>query len=182
MQSGDVAIYPGHGISVVMAVEDDVTYSSGEQPTRFLVLKILDGSMTIRVNANGAAYKTLRPLASEKEALQAIEIFTQPRTKFDVSTWNRRFREYTNKVRSGKLLDLALVYRELSIIQITKNFSFGERKVYEQVQSMLCQELSCALNIDEKDMIEKVQDYFKNLTPEGPKRPSGEQGEISDDE
>lgn len=171
MQIGDVIIYPGHGISVVM---DETVDSSFAQetglPLNLWAIKILDGSMIVRVNKTTSFTKGIRPLASREDANKVFDIFALPKSRMDVSTWNRRFRDYTNKVRSGGLIEMATVYRELSVIRITKDLSFGERKVFEQVELMIAQELSCILDVDESEVLTKMRSYFVGLDLAKPRK------------
>ena len=77
-------------------------------------------------------------------------------------TWNRRYREYMDKLKTGSLYDVAEVYRDLSLLKNTKDLSFGERKLYDTAQVLLVKEISTAKNVSE----ETVQSELKALFPE----------------
>jgi len=78
----------------------------------------------------------------------------------DNQTWNRRYREYMDKIKTGSIYDVAEVFRDLFQLKLEKDLSFGERKLLDTAQSLLVQELSTAKSIDEKDMILELENLF----------------------
>jgi len=75
-------------------------------------------------------------------------------------TWNRRYREYMDKIKTGSLYDVAEVFRDLSLLKLNKDLSFGERKLYDTAQLLLVKELSTAKNTDEKTVISEIESFF----------------------
>jgi K(+)-stimulated pyrophosphate-energized sodium pump len=78
----------------------------------------------------------------------------------DNQTWNRRYREYMDKIKTGSLFDVAEVFRDLFILKITKDLSFGERKLYDTAQVLLVKELSTAKKVDEKTVLKEIESLF----------------------
>jgi len=78
----------------------------------------------------------------------------------ETQTWNRRYREYMDKLKTGSLYDVAEVYRDLSILKLTKDLSFGERKLYDTAQTLLVMELSTASDTDEKTIMSEMEILF----------------------
>jgi CarD family transcriptional regulator len=77
-------------------------------------------------------------------------------------TWNRRYREYMEKIKTGSLFEVAEVFRDLSLLKLTKDLSFGERKLYDTAQNLLVKELSTARNTSEKTIIKEIGALFKS--------------------
>jgi CarD family transcriptional regulator len=75
-------------------------------------------------------------------------------------TWNRRYREYMDKIKTGSLFDVAEVFRDLSLLKLNKDLSFGERKLYDTAQLLLVKELSTAKDTDEKTIISEIESFF----------------------
>ena len=75
-------------------------------------------------------------------------------------TWNRRYREYMDKIKTGSLFDVAEVYRDLALLKLTKDLSFGERKLYDTAQILLVKELSTAKNTSEETIISEIESLF----------------------
>ena len=78
----------------------------------------------------------------------------------DATTWNRRFREYMEKIKSGDILKLAAVMRDLSRLKIDKDLSFGERKMLDTVSDLLVTELSLAKKCTEEDINADLKKIF----------------------
>ena len=64
--------------------------------------------------------------------------------RVDNQTWNRRYREYTQKIQTGSLYEMAEVFRDLSVLSEGKELSFGERRMLEKVEELLVSEISVA--------------------------------------
>ncbi|MEA3435133.1 MAG: hypothetical protein U9R43_01615, partial [Thermodesulfobacteriota bacterium] len=86
----------------------------------------------------------------------------------DNQTWNRRYRDYMDKIKTGSLYDVAEVYRDLSILKFTKDLSFGERKLFDTATILLVKELSTAKNTDEEAIMSEIQSFFIPPEPEEP--------------
>jgi CarD family transcriptional regulator len=85
---------------------------------------------------------------------------TKKETLNDNQTWNRRYREYMDKIKTGSLYDVAEVFRDLSLLKLTKDLSFGERKLYDTAQVLLVKELSTARKTDEETIISEIESFF----------------------
>jgi CarD family transcriptional regulator len=80
----------------------------------------------------------------------------------DNQTWNRRYREYMEKIKTGSLFEVAEVFRDLSLLKLNKDLSFGERKLYDTAQNLLVKELSTAKNKNEKAIVKEIAALFKS--------------------
>ena len=83
----------------------------------------------------------------------------------DNQTWNRRYREYMDKIKSGSVYEIAEVLRDLSLLKFEKELSFGERKMLDTAKSLLVKELSLAQKIKEEDVEEELKELFELGTP-----------------
>lgn len=154
---GDKAVYPAHGVGVIEAIEKKVI--SGTEQT-FYIMRILQNGMTILIPKENVENVGLRQVISEKEVKKIYEILGQkdlPRDNHQ--TWNRRYREYTEKLRTGSVYDIAEVLRGLFRLKRKKELSFGEKKILDTAQNLLVKEISVARNMRE----EHVQTELINL-------------------
>ena len=78
----------------------------------------------------------------------------------DNQTWNRRYREYMDKIKTGSLYDVAEVFRDLFLLKLNKDLSFGERKLYDTAQILLVRELSTAKKTDEDSILSEIESLF----------------------
>jgi CarD family transcriptional regulator len=157
-QAGDLAVYPAHGVGRIEAIESRVV--NGEKHD-FYIMKVLESSMVIMIPTGNANSVGLRDVIDEHEIPKVYEIM---KNKQDLSnenqTWNRRYREYMDKIKTGSLFDVAAVFRDLSLLKLNKDLSFGERKLYDTAQLLLVKELSTAKNTDEKTIISEIESFF----------------------
>ena len=155
---GDLAVYPAHGVGRINAIETKLV--NGETHD-FYMMKILENDMTIMIPTWNVEQVGLRDIIDEKEVFKVYEVMKQRRNSpAETQTWNRRYREYMDKIKTGSLYDVAEVFRDLSLLKLTKDLSFGERKLYDTAQILLVMELSTARNTDEKTIISEIELLF----------------------
>ena len=157
-EAGDLAVYPAHGVGRIEAIESRVI--NGEKHD-FYIMKVLESSMVIMIPTWNVESVGLRDVIHEEDIPKVYEIMKQ---KQEISnenqTWNRRYREYMDKIKTGSLYDVAEVFRDLSLLKLTKDLSFGERKLFDTAQLLLVKELSTARNTDEDDIISEIESFF----------------------
>jgi CarD family transcriptional regulator len=156
---GDKAVYPAHGVGEVKAVE--IREISGNKQT-FYILRILDNGMTIMVPTNNIKAVGLREIIDEDQVDEVYEILRERDITVDNQTWNRRYREYMDKIKSGSVYEIAEVLRDLSMLKFEKELSFGERKMLDTARSLLVKELAIAQELGEEDVLKEIQKIFKS--------------------
>jgi CarD family transcriptional regulator, regulator of rRNA transcription len=156
---GDKAVYPAHGVGEVKAIE--TREISGNKQT-FYILRILDNGMTIMVPTQNVKSVGLREIIGEDQVEEVYEILQERDITVDNQTWNRRYREYMDKIKSGSVYEIAEVLRDLSLLKFEKELSFGERKMLDTARSLLVKELSIAQGITEEDTLKEIQKIFKS--------------------
>ena len=78
----------------------------------------------------------------------------------DKQTWNKRYREYLEKIKTGSVFEIASVLRDLFILKSDKNLSFGERKMMDTAKNLLVKEISVATNSQESKVEKDLQMIF----------------------
>ncbi len=161
-QVGDLAVYPAHGVGEIQAIESRVV--NGEKHD-FYILKVLENGMVIMIPTDNVDSVGLRDIIDRKEIPKVYDVMRSRNEGLpDNQTWNRRYREYMDKIKTGSLYDVAEVFRDLSLLKMTKDLSFGERKLYDTAQILLVRELSTAKNADEKTIIAEIEALFVSET------------------
>ncbi|MDP3040930.1 MAG: CarD family transcriptional regulator [Deltaproteobacteria bacterium] len=143
---GDKAVYPAHGVGIIEDIKCKVI--SGNKRT-FYVLRILEKEMTIMIPTDNAESVGLRGIIDKKEVSKVFRILSERNGKVDCQTWNRRYREYMEKIKSGSVFEVAEVLRDLVHLKNDKALSFGERQMLDLAQNLLVKELSIAKNMAE---------------------------------
>ena len=156
---GDLAVYPAHGVGRIESIETKVV--NGEEHD-FYIMKVIENAMVIMIPTWNVESVGLRDVIQKKEIPKIFDVMrSRQEQPMDNQTWNRRYREYMEKIKTGSLFEVAEVYRDLSLLKLTKDLSFGERKLYDTAQNLLVKELSTARNKSEKAIIDEIEALFK---------------------
>jgi len=157
-QVGDLAVYPAHGVGRIEAVESRVI--NGEKHD-FYIMKVLENSMVIMIPVRNVEAVGLRDVIRKEEIPKLYAVMQKDReAPGDTQTWNRRYREYMEKIKTGSLYDVAEVFRDLYLLRLAKDLSFGERKLFDTATALLLRELSTAKNADEATIMSEIESLF----------------------
>ncbi|MGE4233787.1 MAG: CarD family transcriptional regulator [Bacteriovoracia bacterium] len=157
---GDNAVYPAHGVTIIKRIDERM---EGGKKKSFYVLQVIENGMMIMVPTDNTQSVGLRPIVGKKEITNVYKILKQKDVKVDNTTWNRRYREYTEKIRTGSVYEIAEVLRNLYILKHNKSLSFGERKMLDTAKQLLVKELSLAKNKDEQSIEAELNSIFEIL-------------------
>lgn len=162
----DKVVYPGHGVAVIdQIVEKHVT----GRVISFMKLVFLFKDMTILVPTyNVEAIGLRKPSDQEMIDLVMEELKKKPERRlesidFTPSGWNRRNKDYQAKIQSGKLLDIAKIYRDLMYVAQQKDLSFGERTLLQTTEELIVQELQIVKNSERELVIQELRTPFKQF-------------------
>jgi CarD family transcriptional regulator len=154
---GDKAVYPVHGVAEVVALEQrDVAGS--RMPV--YILKIIDTGLKIMVPTTNAGTVGLRDVISSKQVKEVLAILRSRDIPRDTQTWNRRYREYMEKIKTGSVFEIAEVLRDLSVLRVTKELSFGERKMLDTARGLIVKELAIARGVSEDKIVGEIDAIF----------------------
>lgn len=154
---GDHAVYPGYGVGKVVAVETKEIMGS---KLEFYSVQILETGLKIMVPKAGMNQVGLRPIISQVDAQKVISILKVKDVKIDKQTWNRRSREYKEKINTGSVFEIAEVLRDLFLLKVDKELSFGERKMLDNARGLLMKELTLAVDKETLTAEEEVRQVF----------------------
>lgn len=151
---GDMAVYPTQGVGVIEKIES--REFSGTQ-NDFYILRIVDSDMTIMVPVNNVDQVGMRTLIAKDKVASIYEVLGErAECAGAFPSWSRRQREYNEKIKSGDLMEVAQVLRELYKIKEDKELSYGEKKVLEQARKLLVTEIAMAEGKAEEKIAEEV--------------------------
>lgn len=154
---GDLAVYPAHGVGCIEAIESK---EINGDTMNFYMMKIVENGMVIMIPTSNVESVGLREVIPEAEVPEVYKVMKEKANGSDNQTWNRRYREYMDKIKTGSIYDVAEVFRDLFQLKLEKDLSFGERKLLDTAQNLLVQELSTAKDIDEKAMMQEIEGLF----------------------
>lgn len=154
---GDKVVYPGHGVAEITGVE---AREISDTKLEFYVLRVLENNMKVMVPKHNAKSVGLRMLVDEAEVERVYGVLAHRGGKISTATWNRRYREYMEKIKTGSLVEIASVLRDLCILRSDKELSFGERKMLDTARSLLVQELALAKGQEEDVVANELDAMF----------------------
>jgi len=88
------------------------------------------------------------------------KILKDKKVQVDQQTWNRRYREYTERIKTGSVLEIAKVLRDLFVLKGDKELSFGERKMLDTARNLLVKELAVASANPEEKIVQDLKTIF----------------------
>ena len=163
---GDVVVYPIHGVARVLDIKKEKIGDS-DQLCYILETETNKANTLIKLPVDKVTSNRVRKIVDETEVPKVIEIL-QIRTKSDSQTWNKRLREYQEKMRNGSIFQAAEVFRDLSLLKESKDLSYGERRLFDQARNLLIKELSIAQKTDEHETERAISRIFQQSKTSNP--------------
>ncbi len=154
---GDMAVYPAHGVGVIEKIESQEISGCKQD---FYVMRILDNDMTIMIPTGNVENVGLREIIGRTDVPKLYSILKKRNVTIDNQTWNRRYREYMEKIKTGSVFEVAKVYRDLLILKLEKELSFGERKMLDTARNLLIREISLAEDVNEEQVEKDLDKIF----------------------
>jgi CarD family transcriptional regulator len=154
---GDLAVYPAHGVGRIESIETREVLGHEQD---FYIMKILENDMIIMIPVNNVDSVGLRDIIDREEVDKVYAIMKKRDIPADNQTWNRRYRDYMEKIKTGSVYEVAEVLRDLYLLKTDKDLSFGERKMLDTAESLLLKELSIAKKTDENAIMSDIKAIF----------------------
>jgi CarD family transcriptional regulator len=155
---GDKVVYPHHGAGMV--VSKDVRLVLGKE-REYLTIKILHNDMTVNVPTENAEKVGLRWVIDEQMVEIVVGALTGGSTEMP-KNWNRRFKHNRDKMKTGNILELAEVVRNLALRDHEKGLSTGEKQMYVKAKKILSSELMYAKEMSEDEAHTWLEDVLAN--------------------
>ncbi len=160
-KKGDLAVYPAHGVGIIETIESQEISGCRQD---FYIIRILDNNMKIMVPTQNVDSVGLREIIDQKEVRKLYSILKKRDIVMDNQTWNRRYREYMDKIKTGSVFEVAEVYRDLLMLKEEKGLSFGERKMLDTARGLLVKEISLAKKVAEKQVENDLERIFSSAS------------------
>jgi CarD family transcriptional regulator len=142
---GDKVVYPNHGVGIIEQIS---SRTMGETVEQFYLLKIQSSSLKVMVPFHNVGAVGLRRVVKNGE-IQKIVDFLQDGECDNNADWKYRFKENSERMRTGSLVEVAAVLKGLLVLHQSKPLSFREKKMLERCRYLLVSELAMAKNCEE---------------------------------
>jgi CarD family transcriptional regulator len=158
-QVGQLAVYPAHGVGRIESVQEREVSGT---PSEFYIMRLIDTDMIIMIPTNNARNIGLRDVIDNQAVSQVYDILRSRPGRLNNQTWNRRYRDYMDKIKTGSPFRVAEVLRDLTLLKSEKDLSFGERKMLDTAKNLLIKELSLVNEKEETEIEAHLQELLGN--------------------
>jgi CarD family transcriptional regulator len=154
---GDKVVYPNHGVSIVEGIGSGFeTASIPPRDDLFYHLRVLSNNSRVMVPVPNSEKIGLRKLSKRKDVNELMALLADSNvTKH--ADWKGRYKTNLDKMKSGRLEDVADVLKNLSYVRLRKSLSFREKKMYERARYLIVSEIAVVSGREEQD-VEKLVD------------------------
>jgi CarD family transcriptional regulator len=142
---GETVVYPHHGAALIEAIE---TRTIKGEDKLYLVLKVAQGDLTVRVPAENAEYVGVRDVVGADGLERVFEILKAPHTE-EPTNWSRRYKANVEKIASGDVNKVSEVVRDLWRRDRERGLSAGEKRMLAKARQILVSELALAEHTNE---------------------------------
>jgi len=156
-KAGDLAVYPAHGVGVIESIE---RREINGETQNFYIMRIIDTDMVIMIPTHNLQSVGVRSIINKKDIPMVLDILKDRSVEIATQTWNKRYREYMDKIKTGSVFEVATVLRDLYILRDEKPLSFGEKKMLDTAMNLLVKELSIARNVKEGRVRQDIEALF----------------------
>ncbi|MFH0811094.1 MAG: CarD family transcriptional regulator [Pseudomonadota bacterium] len=156
-KEGDLAVYPAHGVGRIEAVESKEAPNGTKD---FYIMRILENGMIIMIPTENERAVGLRSLIDFEDVSKVYDVLRSRNVEVESQTWNRRYREYMEKIKTGSVFEVAAVLRDLCLLKTDKTLSFGERKMLDTARALLVKELALAGQMAEEKIEQDIRGIF----------------------
>jgi CarD family transcriptional regulator len=149
---GDKVVYPNHGVGIIEQISSRTTGSTVE---KFYLLKIAASSLKVMIPFANAGSVGMRPVVRNGEIQKIIDYLSAGEC-INSADWKDRFKENSDRMRSGSLSDVAAVLKSLLVLGQEKSLSFREKKMLERARYLLVSEIAISRNCAESEIEEAL--------------------------
>ena len=140
---GDKIVYPMHGVGTIDAIEKKEVLG---QKAEFYIIRIVNNGMKVMIPVKNAATVGIRSVVSKNEVKKVLELLKRTDVKIE-EDWKLRYENNVNKVKSGSILEVGEVARDLFRRGREKELSIMERKLYESAYNLLIHEIAMSKSV-----------------------------------
>jgi len=151
---GDKVVYPHHGAAIVERREQKEAFGEKRE---YLVLRLAYGDLTLMVPADNTEGVGLREVITDEEVEEVFAVLRKKEARMPTN-WSRRYKNHSEKLRSGDIYQVAEVVRNLSIRDKDKGLSAGEKRMLGRARQILVSELTFALDVNEEEAEKRLDE------------------------
>ena len=157
---GDKVVYPMHGSGTIESIEEREMLGNSED---YYIIKMPVGGMKLMVPTSKVENVGIREISDKSEADKVFSVLEKPKDPYvHDANWSKRYNLNVEKIKSGDILEVAEVVRELSHRHMERGLSIGEKKMLSTAKNILISEMVLAENVDKDALDMKIEETIKN--------------------
>lgn len=157
---GDKVVYPMHGAGTIESIEEREMLGNSED---YYIIKMPVGGMKLMVPTSKVENVGIREISDKSEADKVFSVLEKPKDPYvHDANWSKRYNLNVEKIKSGDILEVAEVVRELSHRHMERGLSIGEKKMLSTAKNILISEMVLAENVDKDALDMKIEETIKN--------------------
>ena len=158
IKKGDKVVYPNHGEKTIVDIEVKEILC---EEKKYYIMELPIGEMRVMIPVHKVDEIGIRDVIDEEEAENVFHLLKGEKSKMS-QNWNRRYRANMEKLKTGDIYEVVEVVRNLTIRDMEKGLSTGEKKMLSNARKILISELVLAKNMSEEEVVEKIDDILEN--------------------
>lgn len=155
-QVGDKIVYPMHGAGTIVGIEEKEVLGEKQQ---YYIMKLPLGEMKVMIPIDKIEEIGVRDVIDAEEADNVFKLLKGEKSKMS-QNWNRRYRANMEKIKTGDIYEVTEVVRNLTLRDMEKGLSTGEKKMLNNARQILISELVLAKDMSEEEIEKKIQEIF----------------------
>ncbi|MGM0470754.1 MAG: CarD family transcriptional regulator [Bacillota bacterium] len=155
-ESGDKIVYPNHGAGTITDVEEKEVLG---ETKKYYVMQLPIGEMKVMIPMDNIEDIGIREVINSERVDDVFQVLKGEKSEMS-QNWNRRYRANTEKIKSGDIFEVAEVVRNLTLRDIEKGLSTGEKKMLSNSRQILISELVLAKDEDKEVIEEEIDEIF----------------------
>ncbi len=154
---GDKIVYPIHGAGIIESIEEIEVLGN---KNKYYIMRISLNDMRVMIPLDNIDTLGIRSIVDKEQADKVFDILSQVPSEMN-KLWTKRYRENENKIKSGNILVIAEIVRNLIILDRIKKLSAGEKKILSNAKCILISELMLVLDMSRVQIEEIMENIVK---------------------
>ena len=156
---GDKVVYPMHGAGTIESIEEKEMFGDTAE---YYIIKMPVGDMKLMVPTETATDIGVREVSNAAVASNVFTVLEKPKAEYIYeNNWSRRYKSNVDKIKTGDILEVADVVRDLSHRHMERGLSTAEKKMLTSAKEILISELVLAQDLDHKLVDEEIEQKIK---------------------
>ena len=151
---GDAVVYPMHGAGIIEDFEEK--YIDGICRS-YCILRIPIGDLTIMIDASAMENVRLRKVMPSCDIARVMDDAVKMPAQSAGDNWNKRYKDNMEKIKSGLLLDAAVVFRSLYFREQQRGLSSAEKKMLSNVKKIMLSEIMLSYDVEKPEAEEILE-------------------------